>query len=183
MRMCPDCGSTDLHYDAERGELTCRACGLVLEDRGQLPYENELSAEVDRLGRRQALRLRDEPRRPTRLNSEGARIRESIERARRLNRAAREAPSPDHVVANPEEVMRGGRAEYARTVEVPGEVEVFAAAFKAICPGLSGMRPDKLRSAVAKMLRLDGVALRLHPDPRRALRDLEARLSELLGPR
>jgi len=180
--VCPDCGSTDLYYEAERGQLVCRSCGLVIEDKVQLPYESELSAEVDRLGRRQALRLRDEPRRPSRLNSEGIRVRESMERARRLERAAKEAPE-GYVVVNPEEVMDGRRARYAKPVEVPALVEVVADAFRGLHHRLGGMRPDKLRSAVAKMLRLDGVALRLHPDPRRALRDLEARLSELLGPR
>jgi len=29
---CPSCGSTDIIYDAERGELVCNNCGLVIEE-------------------------------------------------------------------------------------------------------------------------------------------------------
>ena len=182
MHLCPECGSDSLHYDASRGELTCRACGLVLEDKGQLPYESELSAEVDRLGRRQALRLRDEPRRPSRLNSEGIRVRESMERARRLERAAKEAPE-GYVVVNPEEVMDGGRPSYTSPVEVPGKVEAYARFLKALNYRLASMRPRKLRSAAAEALGLHGLARALHPDPRRALRDVCSRLHEIPRPR
>ncbi|MFP3215580.1 MAG: TFIIB-type zinc ribbon-containing protein, partial [Candidatus Micrarchaeota archaeon] len=31
-RRCPSCGSTDIVYDAERGELVCNNCGLVIEE-------------------------------------------------------------------------------------------------------------------------------------------------------
>ncbi|MGC8676430.1 MAG: transcription initiation factor IIB [Candidatus Micrarchaeia archaeon] len=30
-RVCPSCGSTDIIYDAEKGEYVCNNCGLVLE--------------------------------------------------------------------------------------------------------------------------------------------------------
>lgn len=29
---CPSCGSSDVIYDSEKGELVCNACGLVIED-------------------------------------------------------------------------------------------------------------------------------------------------------
>ncbi len=32
VRKCPSCGSTDIIYDAERGELVCNNCGLVIEE-------------------------------------------------------------------------------------------------------------------------------------------------------
>ena len=31
-KVCPSCGSTDLIYDTERGELVCNNCGLVIEE-------------------------------------------------------------------------------------------------------------------------------------------------------
>ncbi len=31
-RRCPSCGSTDIIYDTERGELVCNNCGLVIEE-------------------------------------------------------------------------------------------------------------------------------------------------------
>ncbi len=31
--VCPNCGSTDIVFDSERGELVCRHCGLVIEER------------------------------------------------------------------------------------------------------------------------------------------------------
>ncbi|MGC8567669.1 MAG: transcription initiation factor IIB [Candidatus Micrarchaeia archaeon] len=31
-KKCPSCGSTDLVYDSERGELVCNNCGLVIEE-------------------------------------------------------------------------------------------------------------------------------------------------------
>ena len=173
MRLCPECSSTDLYYEAERGQLVCRSCGLVIEDRGQLPYDSELSAEVDRLGRRQALRLRDEPRRPPRLNAEGARLKESMERARRLDRASREAPE-GYVVANPEEVMEGGRARY--DLELPGKVRAYVRVLKVFDHSLVGMRPRKLASVAAERLGLHGLARTLHSDPRRAIRDVCSRL-------
>ena len=30
--VCPECGSTHLTRDYERGELVCEKCGLVLDD-------------------------------------------------------------------------------------------------------------------------------------------------------
>ncbi|WP_243669211.1 hypothetical protein [Vulcanisaeta sp. JCM 16161] len=30
--VCPNCGSTDIVFDPERGELVCRHCGLVIEE-------------------------------------------------------------------------------------------------------------------------------------------------------
>ena len=177
MRLCPECSSTDIYYEAERGQLVCRSCGLVLEDKGQLPYESELSAEVDRLGRRQALRLRDEPRRPVRLNSEGVRVRESMERARRLDRAAREAPD-GYVVANPQEVMEGGRARYAKPVELPRRVAAILELWRMLDPRLGDMRPHKLSAAAAERLRLHDLARSLHSDPKRALREVRSRAYE-----
>lgn len=32
-KKCPDCESTNLKTDRERGEITCRACGLIVEDK------------------------------------------------------------------------------------------------------------------------------------------------------
>jgi len=32
VKKCPSCGSTDLVYDNERGELVCNNCGLVIEE-------------------------------------------------------------------------------------------------------------------------------------------------------
>ena len=32
IRRCPECGSTELYQDYERGEITCGRCGLVLDD-------------------------------------------------------------------------------------------------------------------------------------------------------
>ncbi len=32
IKVCPSCGSTDILYDSERGELVCNNCGLVIED-------------------------------------------------------------------------------------------------------------------------------------------------------
>ena len=31
-KVCPSCGSTDLIYDTERGELVCNNCGVVIEE-------------------------------------------------------------------------------------------------------------------------------------------------------
>ncbi len=33
IKECPECASKNIHRDVERGETTCRDCGLVLEDR------------------------------------------------------------------------------------------------------------------------------------------------------
>ena len=33
IKECPDCGSKTIHRNREKGEVTCRECGLVLEDR------------------------------------------------------------------------------------------------------------------------------------------------------
>ncbi|MAG60735.1 hypothetical protein CL619_03015 [archaeon] len=33
IKECPDCGSKDIHRNSDKGEVTCRECGLVLEDR------------------------------------------------------------------------------------------------------------------------------------------------------
>ena len=33
IKQCPECGSSSLNFDRERGEVTCRSCGLVIEDR------------------------------------------------------------------------------------------------------------------------------------------------------
>ena len=30
---CPECGSTNLYYDKERGEIICRDCGFVIDDK------------------------------------------------------------------------------------------------------------------------------------------------------
>lgn len=32
-KKCPECGSTNLVYNHERGEVTCKKCGLVIEER------------------------------------------------------------------------------------------------------------------------------------------------------
>ena len=32
IRRCPSCGSTDIIFDGERGELVCNNCGLVIEE-------------------------------------------------------------------------------------------------------------------------------------------------------
>ncbi len=33
IKQCPECGSSKLNIDRERGEVSCRSCGLVVEDR------------------------------------------------------------------------------------------------------------------------------------------------------
>ena len=170
-----ECGSSDLLYDSERGQLVCRGCGLVIEEKGQLPYDSELSAEIDRLGRRAALRQREEPRRPIALSLEGRRVKELIERAKRLDRAAREAPE-GYIVANAEEVMNGGRPRYVRPVEVPRELDFIVDVWKSLDVQLAGMRPDKLRAAAASVLGLNALASRLHADVKRARRDVASRV-------
>jgi len=32
-KRCPDCGSSNLYYDDQRGELVCGGCGLVVEEK------------------------------------------------------------------------------------------------------------------------------------------------------
>ncbi|MGC8571828.1 MAG: transcription initiation factor IIB [Candidatus Micrarchaeia archaeon] len=32
VRVCPSCGSTNIIYDSERGELVCNSCGLIIEE-------------------------------------------------------------------------------------------------------------------------------------------------------
>ena len=34
---CPDCGSSNLYYDDQRGELVCGGCGLVVEEKVVAP--------------------------------------------------------------------------------------------------------------------------------------------------
>ena len=33
IKKCPECGSTNLYYDKERGEIICRDCGFVIDDK------------------------------------------------------------------------------------------------------------------------------------------------------
>jgi len=33
VKKCPECGSTDVFWDRNRGEVSCRGCGFVLEDK------------------------------------------------------------------------------------------------------------------------------------------------------
>src|SRR6056297_1267208 len=33
VKKCPECGSVNLHYNSDKGEINCRDCGLVLEDK------------------------------------------------------------------------------------------------------------------------------------------------------
>ena len=33
IKRCPECQSTNLSYNSDKGEVTCRDCGLVLEDK------------------------------------------------------------------------------------------------------------------------------------------------------
>ena len=61
-----------------------------------------------------------------------------------------------------------------------GKVDAYARLLKALCPRLTGMKPNKLWSAAAYAMGLHDVAKRLHPDPRRALRDVNARMRESL---
>ncbi|MCF7799071.1 transcription initiation factor IIB [Candidatus Woesearchaeota archaeon] len=33
VKRCPECGSLDLHYNKDKGEIICKDCGLVIEDK------------------------------------------------------------------------------------------------------------------------------------------------------
>ncbi len=33
VKRCPECGSLDLHHNKEKGEIVCKDCGLVIEDK------------------------------------------------------------------------------------------------------------------------------------------------------
>ena len=33
IKKCPECSSTSLNIDKDRGELVCKKCGLVIEER------------------------------------------------------------------------------------------------------------------------------------------------------
>ena len=33
IRKCPECGSVNLTYDEQRGEIICNDCGLVIEEK------------------------------------------------------------------------------------------------------------------------------------------------------
>ena len=33
VKKCPECGSTSLIYDEQRGEIICGDCGLVVEEK------------------------------------------------------------------------------------------------------------------------------------------------------
>jgi len=33
VKRCPECGSVDLTYDSQKGEIICNECGLIIEDR------------------------------------------------------------------------------------------------------------------------------------------------------
>ena len=39
IKKCPDCSGINLRLDKERGEVICRDCGLVIEER-MIDFEN-----------------------------------------------------------------------------------------------------------------------------------------------
>ena len=49
VKKCPECGSINLFFNREKGEIICRDCGLVIEDKmvdfGQEWREGEDSRE------------------------------------------------------------------------------------------------------------------------------------------
>src|SRR4030042_1598121 len=45
---CPDCGSTQISYEEEQGEIVCTICGLVLEEKAveKKPFISEAHKEL-----------------------------------------------------------------------------------------------------------------------------------------
>lgn len=56
IKRCPECGSLDLSYNKEKGEITCRNCGLVIEekmvdfDQEWREFDSEAAARKRRTG-------------------------------------------------------------------------------------------------------------------------------------
>ncbi len=56
MRKCPECGSTNLYNNKDKGEITCRSCGLVIDGRNislgkeWRDFEESESSEMKRTG-------------------------------------------------------------------------------------------------------------------------------------
>ncbi len=47
IKKCPECGSIDLTYDEQRGEIICRQCGLVVEEK-MVDTGQEISGQFDK---------------------------------------------------------------------------------------------------------------------------------------
>lgn len=51
MKRCPECNSTKLRTDRERGEITCRECGLIIEE-NMIDFNKEWKDFDDKEGKR-----------------------------------------------------------------------------------------------------------------------------------
>ena len=56
IKRCPECGSLDLHHNKEKGEIICKSCGLVIEekmvdfDQEWREFDSEAAARKRRTG-------------------------------------------------------------------------------------------------------------------------------------